>query len=66
MWHSGTRFVFQCGFIFFFHWRISSQDMFQWPNLEWEQARSLFALQGGAGLLQEEVKDEHNWFAVSF
>lgn len=40
--------------------------MFQWPNLECEQARSLFALQGGAGSLQEEVKDEHNWFAVGF
>lgn len=44
MWHSGTGLIFHCGFIFFFHWRISSQDMFQWPNLKRAQERSLCLL----------------------
>jgi len=34
-------YFFHCGFIFFFHWRTSSQDMFQWPNLKCAQERSL-------------------------
>lgn len=44
MWHSGAGFIFHCGFIFFFHWIVSSRDMFQWPNLEHTQEQFLCLL----------------------